>query len=207
MASLFTIPKTFRPRRVILSNDMNTLTTALKAVFDILGDAPVSDGRKGVSTPFAVGTPTQSYHAVDKATLDASPASATSAAASAAAAATSETNAAASEAAAAASVVFTLARSYVDDADTALSAVAGSQEVYMSLVSTARTVTLPSSPVAGMYVSIIDVNWLAGQYNITVARNGQNIQGVAEDLVIDVDGAIVHLVYLDSEWKVVGAEP
>ena len=96
MANLFTRLTTFQPRRVIKSEDANALQIALEAVFNLLGTAPPT-GKNGVSTPFWVGDATESGHAVTKAQLDASPASATAAAASATAAATSETNAATSE--------------------------------------------------------------------------------------------------------------
>lgn len=205
MASLFSVFKTFRPRRTVLSDDFNTLLNNLKASFDSLGDAPAA-GRKGVSTPFAVGTPTESYHAVDKATLDASPASADAAAASAAAALISENNAATSETNAANSVAFTWTPVFVGDADYAVSASAGGLEVYVELVTTARTVTLPASPTTGQRVKVIDLSWLAGSYNITVDPNGNDIHGDASNFVIDVDGAECYFIFDGTEWWFVGGE-
>lgn len=212
MADIYTIAKTFRPRRTILSDDFNATENSIKAAFDSLGEAPAV-GRKGVSTPFAVGTPTESYHAVDKATLDSSPASAAASAASAAEAAdsataadASATAAAASEAAAAASVSVVLQRTLVDDADYSVPAGGESREVYVKLATTARTVTLPSTPGEGQLVAVYDLMFRAGLYNITVDRNGKNIHGAAQDLVLDVDGAGVVLVYLGGEWWLRGVE-
>lgn len=69
MANLFDVLKTYRPRRVIQSDDFNDLSGAVKASFQKLGDAPAS-GEKGVSTAFTVGTPTLSNHAVPKSVMD-----------------------------------------------------------------------------------------------------------------------------------------
>lgn len=219
MAKIFTIPKTFRPRRVIMSGDMNDLTAALETAFDSLGDQAVSD--EGVSTPFEVGTATASYHAVTKAQLDASPASATAAAASATAAATSETNAATSEtnAAASASAAATSAsaaaasavsakgieRTYVDDAGYTVSTTQ-SYVVVMALATTARSVTLPASPGDGQIVRILDCNWQADLYNITVSRNGKTIHNDASDLILDMAGIDITLQFSSSEddWVVAG---
>ena len=70
MANLFEILKTYRPRRVIQSDDFNDLNSAIKASFQKLGDEPAT-GEKGVSSAFTVGTPTLSNHAVPKSVMDA----------------------------------------------------------------------------------------------------------------------------------------
>jgi hypothetical protein len=63
------------------------------------------------------------------------------------------------------------------------------------------TVTLPGSPAIGTQVSIVDGNsW--SDTNLTVARNGSTIEGLAEDLVLDIGGVSVHLVYDGITWNV-----
>ena len=57
------------------------------------------------------------------------------------------------------------------------------------------TVTLPSTPVVEDTIQIIDVSGNAGSANITVARNGQEIQNAADNLVIDINNASPILVY------------
>ena len=59
------------------------------------------------------------------------------------------------------------------------------------------TITLPvaSSLLDGDTVQIIDANGVSGTSNITVARNGANIQTLAQDLTINVNNACVTLVY------------
>ena len=59
----------------------------------------------------------------------------------------------------------------------------------------AFTVTLPASPSDNDYVLIADGYGQAKAANITVGRNGQNIAGAAEDLVIDSNYATLRLTY------------
>ena len=60
------------------------------------------------------------------------------------------------------------------------------------------TVTLPASPSMGDEIRIIDATGSASTNNITVARNGNNIHGVADNLTIDTDRAAFGLVYYNS---------
>jgi hypothetical protein len=59
------------------------------------------------------------------------------------------------------------------------------------------TITLPisTSLTVGDVVQIIDVTGVAGSSNITVARNGSEIQNVADDLTININNAVVTLTY------------
>lgn len=57
------------------------------------------------------------------------------------------------------------------------------------------TITLPLSPLVGDTIQFIDINGVFGSSNLTVARNGQKIQNLNEDLILDVNGAIVTLFY------------
>lgn len=71
------------------------------------------------------------------------------------------------------------------------------------------TITLPisSSLSVGDTVQIIDVTGVSGTSNITVARNGANIQGAAENLTIDIDNSAPVLVYTGSTygWVISGS--
>jgi len=66
----------------------------------------------------------------------------------------------------------------------------------------AFTVTLPATPATGAQVVVADsgANW--GTNNLTVGRNGSTIGGLAQDLVCDITGASVQLVYDGSTWEV-----
>lgn len=71
------------------------------------------------------------------------------------------------------------------------------------------TITLPvsTSLTVGDVVQIIDVAGASGANNITIARNGANIQGLAESLVIDINNAAPILVYTGATygWIVSGS--
>lgn len=64
------------------------------------------------------------------------------------------------------------------------------------------TVTLPATPATGAQVVVADAgsNW--GTNNLTVGRNGSTIGGLAENLVCDITGASVQLVYDGTTWEV-----
>ncbi|SVD25080.1 uncharacterized protein METZ01_LOCUS377934, partial [marine metagenome] len=62
----------------------------------------------------------------------------------------------------------------------------------------AFAVTLPSSPVIGNMVRIVDGKGAAATNNITVGRGGENIQGAASDLVIATNRAAIGLVFYNS---------
>lgn len=71
----------------------------------------------------------------------------------------------------------------------------------------AVTITLPASPSAGDEVVVRDAKRTSETNAITVARNAENIGGLAEDLTIDLNGAEVHLVYVDAGhgWSLASA--
>ena len=63
------------------------------------------------------------------------------------------------------------------------------------------TITLPASGLLeGDVIQIIDVTSVFGSSNLTVARNGNLIGGLAENLVLDVNGAIVTLVWSGATY-------
>ena len=67
--------------------------------------------------------------------------------------------------------------------------------------SAAFTVTLPAGPAIGDYVYFMDAgNWAIN--NLTVARNGSTIEASATDLVLDVRGLLVQLIYDGTTWQV-----
>jgi hypothetical protein len=65
----------------------------------------------------------------------------------------------------------------------------------------AFTVTLPATPAAGAQVVVADSGNAWGTNNLTVGRNGSTIGGLAENLVCDITGASVQLVYDGSTWE------
>lgn len=67
----------------------------------------------------------------------------------------------------------------------------------------AKTMTLPASATIGDTVRINDLAGTFATNNLTVARNGSNIQGAAEDLSVTVNQSSFGLVYSNSTygWK------
>jgi hypothetical protein len=63
---------------------------------------------------------------------------------------------------------------------------------------TGLVITLPQSPTTGFTVEFVDANGTAATINFTIARNSQPIQGVAQNLVFNVSGAYIRLIYVDA---------
>ena len=66
----------------------------------------------------------------------------------------------------------------------------------------AFTLTLPASPSTNDQVIIVDGKGTFGSNNLTVGRNGKNIQGSASNLILDVNNVTVRLNYNGTEWRV-----
>ena len=67
------------------------------------------------------------------------------------------------------------------------------------------TLTLPSGPNIGDTVSFIDGGDNCNTNNVTIARNGQKIVGLTQDLTIDTDSANFDLVFYNTSqgWRIV----
>jgi hypothetical protein len=66
----------------------------------------------------------------------------------------------------------------------------------------AFTVTLPATPATGAQIIVADPTGDWGTNNLTIGRNGETISDVAEDLICDISGVSVQLVYDGSTWAV-----
>jgi hypothetical protein len=75
---------------------------------------------------------------------------------------------------------------------------------YFVNTSSARTLTLPSTPSLGDEIYIFDASGTAASYNITVARNSKLINGNDGNLIIDINGSSASFVYTGETygWKV-----
>jgi len=85
----------------------------------------------------------------------------------------------------------------VADGSTATSVEAG-KGYFIDTTSNAHTVTLPSSANAGDTIAIKDYAGTFATNNLTISRNGHNIQGVANNSLISTNRANVELAYIDS---------
>lgn len=63
------------------------------------------------------------------------------------------------------------------------------------------TLTLPAVPVVGAAVEVSDgASWATN--NLTIGRNSSTIEGDAEDMTLDIGGALVEFVYDGTTWQV-----
>ena len=72
---------------------------------------------------------------------------------------------------------------------------------FVDTTSTTITATLPASPAIGDFVQFIDYAGTFDTNNFTVGRNGNKIQGAAEDLTVSVERAGLTLVYTGSSTQ------
>ena len=73
-----------------------------------------------------------------------------------------------------------------------------SEGYFVNTTSGAITMTLPASASIGDEVSVIDYAGTFDTNNLTVGRNGHNIQGSAADLTVSTERAGFTLVYVDA---------
>jgi hypothetical protein len=65
----------------------------------------------------------------------------------------------------------------------------------------AFSVTLPASPIPGDVIEIQDSgNWSTN--NLTVLRNGKTIEGLADDLLLNINQIRASLIYDGATWQV-----
>lgn len=66
------------------------------------------------------------------------------------------------------------------------------------------TLTLPASPINGDKISFLHVEGDLSSNTVTIARNGNKIQGATEDLVVDVPDSKLSLVFRSSasDWRI-----
>jgi hypothetical protein len=78
---------------------------------------------------------------------------------------------------------------------------------FTNTTSAAFTATLPASPSAGNIVAFADYAGTWSSNNLTLGRNGSNIEGEASDFVCNTSGSTITLVYIDATkgWVVVNS--
>jgi hypothetical protein len=82
---------------------------------------------------------------------------------------------------------------------TGFTAVAG-EGYFCDTTSAAFTATLPATPTLGDEVTLVDYAGTFDTNNLTVGRNGENIQGSAADLTVSVERAGLTLVYSGATY-------
>ncbi len=81
---------------------------------------------------------------------------------------------------------------------------AAGDRINANTTSTAFTITLPASPAVGAEVTLADPEATWRTKPLTVARNGSNIHGLAEDLTCDQSSAQIVLRYesAGTGWRI-----
>jgi len=85
----------------------------------------------------------------------------------------------------------------VADGSTSTTGVAG-RGYFINTTSAAHTFTLPISATRGDTIAIVDYAQTFATNKLTIARNGHNIQGVANNSQIGTNRASITLVYVDA---------
>jgi len=84
---------------------------------------------------------------------------------------------------------------------TATTTLTDKQGIIADTTAGAFSVNLPATPATGTQVWIADGNSWATN-NLTINRNGSTIEGVAENLVCDITGSSVQMLYDGTTWQV-----
>lgn len=79
-------------------------------------------------------------------------------------------------------------------------AVLSNDKIYADSTSASFTLTLPSTPSIGDIMELVDYKSKFALNKITLARNGQNIAGLAFDFDCNVAGKIYTIQYVDASW-------
>jgi hypothetical protein len=68
-----------------------------------------------------------------------------------------------------------------------------------------QVITLPPGPITGDVVEIIDIAGTAATTNFTIARSGERIQGLEENLIFNVSGKRIKLLYsnISFGWRII----
>ena len=76
---------------------------------------------------------------------------------------------------------------------------------FCDTTSAAFTVTLPATPSSGNVVAVSDYAGTFGTNNLTIGRNGSNINGSASDFIIGKNNVTAQFIYVDvtQGWRVV----
>jgi hypothetical protein len=67
--------------------------------------------------------------------------------------------------------------------------------------SSALTLTLPADPAAGDAILLVDGESISATVQHTIARNGQTIMGLAENLTLNVRGIALQLWFTGTTWR------
>lgn len=80
--------------------------------------------------------------------------------------------------------------------------VTAGQHILADTSAGAITLTLPTTPAVNDAIIFADKYKTWDTNNLTIARNGNTINGLAENLVCDVEGADLTMIYNGTTWNI-----
>jgi len=83
---------------------------------------------------------------------------------------------------------------------TTSTSVNSNERIFADATAGAFTLTLPSSPSVGDTIQVLDVAGIFSTNNVTVARNGNKIQNLSEDLILNLNNAAVTMIFSGSTY-------
>jgi hypothetical protein len=78
----------------------------------------------------------------------------------------------------------------------------GSQFVLADTSTASFTLFLPAAPSVADAIVIADHSGTWATNNLTVARNGQTIDGLAQDLICNISGKLFTLIFNGATWRI-----
>lgn len=89
---------------------------------------------------------------------------------------------------------------------TATTTLNAGERIFANSTGGAFTLTLPGSPVEGDTIQIIDVSGTFSLNNVTIDRNGNKIQNLAENLILNLDNTAITMIFSGATfgWVFVG---
>ena len=75
--------------------------------------------------------------------------------------------------------------------------------IYADTSSASFTITLPSSPGTNDRVSVVDAKSSFDKNSLVIARNGNTIMGLAEDMTVSTKNISLELMYHNNDWRLV----
>jgi hypothetical protein len=76
------------------------------------------------------------------------------------------------------------------------------QQIFADTTTGPFTLNLPASPASNSFALIADRGSTWAISNLTVNRNGQTIEGLAEDLVCNISGKLFTIIFNGLTWKI-----
>lgn len=74
--------------------------------------------------------------------------------------------------------------------------------IYIDTTAGSFTVTLPLNPAINTQINFLDIGGSLEINPLTVARNGQTIMGLEEDLIADMNATYFRLIFNGTDWRV-----